>query len=199
MKTNQKILIGLGILAVIGIILAWAPWMDDKALHNKILKENGWKDGTIISMERAQELNKMGNLKLDEEIFEESGKLGITDGVVICDYKVAWVPFGRYVASCEGGYFVPFYYNSHKISDKSQGQITKEQSCINSGGTVWTGHCCGAIDVIDDFPSICPVGNFYPCACSSLPPKGNVKMCDCGEDRCFNGTTCVHLGEITEG
>ena len=26
-----------------------------------------------------------------------------------CEYSVRWVPFGRYVASCEGGYFVSFW------------------------------------------------------------------------------------------
>ena len=91
------------------LLLAWAPWMDNQAIHDKILKEKGWKDGTIISMEKAEELNRTGNLRLTEEIIEESEKLGITDGVVLCDYNVMWWPFGRAVASCEGGYFVTFW------------------------------------------------------------------------------------------
>ncbi len=107
MKKNIKIIIIVFLLLL--FLLAWAPWMDNQAIHDKILKEKGWKDGTIISMERAEELNRTGNLRLDEEIFEESEKLGIIDGVVICDYNVMWAPFGRYVVSCEGGYFVNFY------------------------------------------------------------------------------------------
>lgn len=62
-------------------LLAWAPWMDDKAIHDKILGERAVIDGTI-----------------DGET-----------GVLLCDYEVMWFPFGRYVASCEGGYFVTFY------------------------------------------------------------------------------------------
>ena len=30
------------------------------------------------------------------------------DGKKICDYHVTWVPFGRWVASCEAGYYVTF-------------------------------------------------------------------------------------------
>ena len=26
-----------------------------------------------------------------------------------CDYNVMWTPFGRWVASCEGGYYVTFW------------------------------------------------------------------------------------------
>jgi hypothetical protein len=28
---------------------------------------------------------------------------------LICDYNVMWTPFGRWVASCEGGYYVTFW------------------------------------------------------------------------------------------
>lgn len=27
----------------------------------------------------------------------------------MCDYNVMWFPFGRWVASCEGGYYVIFW------------------------------------------------------------------------------------------
>jgi len=96
-------------IVLILLLLVWAPWMDNQAIHDKILKEKGWKDGTIMSMERAEELNRTGNFRLTEEIIEESEKLGITDGVVLCDYNVMWWPFGRLVVSCEGGYIVTFW------------------------------------------------------------------------------------------
>ena len=63
------------------ILLAWAPWMNNKALHDKVFEERAKIDGTID---------------------RQTGEL-------ICDYSVRWFPFGRYVASCEGGYFVTFW------------------------------------------------------------------------------------------
>jgi len=62
-------------------LFAWAPWLNDKVIHDKVFQERAHIDGTID---------------------RETGEL-------ICDYNVNWFPFGRYVASCEGGYFVPFW------------------------------------------------------------------------------------------
>ncbi|MBL7160495.1 MAG: hypothetical protein ISS93_01445 [Candidatus Aenigmarchaeota archaeon] len=62
--------------------LVWAPWLDEHEIHDQILQEKAKTDGTIDS-----------------------------DGELICDYSVMWFPFGRWVASCEGGYFVTFYGN----------------------------------------------------------------------------------------
>lgn len=78
MKRKIKVII-LTVLLVI-LLLALAPWMDNKDIHDQVLRERGKIDGTI---------NK------DEDL--------------ICDYKVMWFPFGRYVASCEGGWYVTFY------------------------------------------------------------------------------------------
>ena len=70
------------ILVLLGLmVLAWAPWMDDKAIHDKVFEERARIDGTID---------------------KQTGEL-------ICDYKVVWFPFGRWVASCEGGYYVTFW------------------------------------------------------------------------------------------
>jgi hypothetical protein len=62
-------------------IFAWAPWMDDNLTHDKVFQEKAMIDGTI-----------------DKET-----------GILNCDYIVHWFPFGRWVASCEGGYFVTFW------------------------------------------------------------------------------------------
>jgi len=60
----------------------------------------------------------------------------------------------------------------------------KERACIASGGTVATSTCCLATS---DFPDTCSVG-----ACGCAPQNSHeVKICNCGPDRCFNGTTCV--------
>ena len=77
MKLNMRVFLTLLVL----VLLAWAPWMDDKAIHDRVFEERARIDGTID---------------------KQTGEL-------ICDYTVAWFPFGRWVASCEGGYFVTFW------------------------------------------------------------------------------------------
>lgn len=63
-------------------------------------------------------------------------------------------------------------------------QIGEEQACISSGGTVTTGMCCKSTS---DFPNLCLIG---PCGCA--PENSHeVKICDCGEDKCFNESECV--------
>ena len=79
MKQKTKIVIAAIVLLL--LLLAWAPWLDDQAIRDKVFQERAHIDGTID---------------------KETGK-------IICDYNVEWFPFGRYVASCEGGYFIPFW------------------------------------------------------------------------------------------
>jgi len=64
---------------------------------------------------------------------------------------------------------------------------TKEQSCVNSGGTVTTSLCCKSGG---DFPNSCMIGG---CGCS-LDNSHEVKTCYCGLDKCFNGTECISQG-----
>lgn len=62
----------------------------------------------------------------------------------------------------------------------------QESVCINSGGTVGTSSCCMATN---DFPNLCLVG---PCGCS--PENSHeVKICDCGDGECFNGSECLAI------
>jgi hypothetical protein len=76
---NRTVKIIIGIATII-VFLAWAPWLDTKSVHDRVLMEKGRIDHTI---------NEKGNM--------------------VCDYGVMWIPFGRYVASCEGGWFVTFW------------------------------------------------------------------------------------------
>jgi hypothetical protein len=78
MTKNKKIII-VGIIALI-VIAAWAPWLNNQNLHDKVFKERAEIDGTIDKY----------------------------TGELICDYNVMWAPFGRWVASCEGGYYLNF-------------------------------------------------------------------------------------------
>ncbi len=64
------------------LFLMWAPWLDDQAIHDKIMAERSRIDGTIDK----------------------------ATGELICDYRVSWIPFGRWVASCEGGYFIFLWF-----------------------------------------------------------------------------------------
>ena len=79
MKQKIKIVLVATILPL--FFLAWAPWLDDQAIHDTVFEERARVDGTI-----------------DKQT-----------GGLICDYKVMWAPFGRYVASCEGDYFATFW------------------------------------------------------------------------------------------
>lgn len=59
-----------------------------------------------------------------------------------------------------------------------------ETGCVESGGTVGTALCCGAVS---DFPNTCLVG-----ACACAPEDSHeVTVCECAEGDCFNGTRCV--------
>ena len=58
------------------------------------------------------------------------------------------------------------------------------QACAASGGTVTTSLCCLSSG---NFPNSCLIGS---CGCS-LENSHQVTVCDCGEGKCWDGTTCV--------
>lgn len=64
------------------------------------------------------------------------------------------------------------------------GVSVKEQACLDSDGTVEVASCCLATN---DFPNLCLVG---ACGCST-EDSHQVKICNCGEGKCFDGETCV--------
>jgi hypothetical protein len=64
--------------------------------------------------------------------------------------------------------------------------FTKEQSCINSGGTVTSSLCCKSSG---DFPGTCHY-QIGACGCSATDSH-QVKTCDCGANGCWNGFECV--------
>ena len=64
--------------------------------------------------------------------------------------------------------------------------VNKEQACLISGGNVVNSSCCEATG---DFPNTCLIG-----ACSCPPQYSHeVKICDCGIDKCFNGIFCEKI------
>ncbi|MCD6414121.1 MAG: DUF4382 domain-containing protein [Candidatus Diapherotrites archaeon] len=72
-------------------------------------------------------------------------------------------------------------------------QMGKEERCTESGGNVTTAMCCLSSE---DFPNTCVIG-----ACGCSPENSHeVEFCDCGEEKCFNGSACVPIetGNQTE-
>jgi len=74
--------------------------------------------------------------------------------------------------------------NNTKGTEGSFATISKELSCTNSGGTVATSSCCLSTS---DFPSNCVIG---ACGCA-VGDSHDVKTCNCGQDKCFDGNKCV--------
>ncbi|OPY53644.1 MAG: hypothetical protein A4E49_01341 [Methanosaeta sp. PtaU1.Bin112] len=70
--------------------------------------------------------------------------------------------------------------------DSQEPSNPKMENCIRSGGRVTVDMCCKSTP---DFPNTCVIG---PCGCSPDNSK-ETKVCDCGEGRCFDGTSCVGL------
>ncbi len=74
------------------------------------------------------------------------------------------------------------------IQDDPQEITDEEQVCMDSGGIVSTGMCCKSAG---DFPDTCAIG-----ACGCAPEYSHeVKICDCGENKCFDGVKCVIFKE----
>ena len=61
---------------------------------------------------------------------------------------------------------------------------SRAQACIDSGGTITTSQCC---ESVGDFPGDCAIG-----ACGCAPEYSReIKVCNCGEDKCFSGFKCT--------
>ena len=70
--------------------------------------------------------------------------------------------------------------------------IGNEKACTSSGGKISTQdcYCLGA----KDFRNNCLIGG---CSCPPNPQfKKQVKDCDCGEGKCWDGVTCVGLNKV---
>jgi hypothetical protein len=65
---------------------------------------------------------------------------------------------------------------------------TDEKGCTESGGNITTGWCCKSAG---NFPNLCGIG---ACGCSP-ENRHEVRLCNCGEGKCFNGNKCVQIGQ----
>ncbi len=79
-----------------------------------------------------------------------------------------------------------YYYFVMRPSVLTEGQeiSAEEVACTNSGGTVATSTCCKSSG---NFPNPCLIG---ACGCS-LENSHEVKICDCGDGKCFDGEKCL--------
>ena len=102
-KVKNNFIFFIILFQLIFLITAWASWMDDQKIHEKVLQEKGWIDGTI------QPIENILSSEVLQQLIEDSRDAGIFDGILICDYNVIWAPFGRWVTNCEGGWYVTFY------------------------------------------------------------------------------------------
>ncbi|HUT38632.1 MAG TPA: DUF4382 domain-containing protein [Methanoregula sp.] len=70
------------------------------------------------------------------------------------------------------------------ISETISGMSEQEQGCVRSGGMVTSMLCCNSVR---DFPNLCLAG---ACGCAA-GDSHQIRVCNCGTDKCFNGTVCV--------
>lgn len=73
-----------------------------------------------------------------------------------------------------------------KVLSSDEVKVKAEGWCTDSGGTVTTTPCCLQAK---DFPDTCLIG---ACGCS-LENSHEIRTCDCGEGKCFNGKKCVEI------
>lgn len=77
------------------------------------------------------------------------------------------------------------FYNQSGVS-------SSHQACLNSGGEVVKTDCC---EGTEDFPNLCQIE-----ACDCSPENSQqVKTCDCGAGKCFNGEKCIEREKMGSG
>lgn len=78
-----------------------------------------------------------------------------------------------------------------EIIDNSNQGLGAEQACLGSGGMIVEESCCASVS---NFPNNCLIG-----ACGCSPANSHsVQGCDCGEGRCFDGSSCVDRSNLGE-
>lgn len=78
----------------------------------------------------------------------------------------------------------PSTQNTNTNTQPAAGEKTKDQACLNSGGSIETGICCKSTS---DFPNSCLIGG---CGCAPANSR-EIKICNCGAGKCFDGNACV--------
>jgi hypothetical protein len=106
----------------------------------------------------------------------------IRDGKIIVNYADRKTDEAM-TASPSVGITKHFMLSGQILKDFTPEEFIKEESCLLSGGSIETSLCCGSTS---DFPNNCLIG-----ACGCSPSSSHeVKTCNCGDNKCFNGTKC---------
>ena len=109
--------------------------------------------------------------------------ISVGDGTIIVNYadRKSDEPMS---ASPSIGITRIFSVENGVLNEITSESAKREQACVISGGTIGTSLCCGSAE---DFPNFCLIG-----ACGCSPDNSHeVKVCDCGEEKCFDGSGCV--------
>jgi len=107
----------------------------------------------------------------------------VQDGKIIVNYADRRIDEPM-VASTSIGVSRQFLVENDVLIEVTLEESTKETSCLLSGGTIESSMCCMSAS---DFPNSCLIGS---CGCS--PENSHeIKNCNCGEGKCFDGTQCV--------
>jgi len=109
----------------------------------------------------------------------------LQDGKIILNYADRRIDEPM-VAFTSIGVSRQFLVENNALIEVTSEESSKETSCLLSGGTISSSLCCMSAS---DFPSSCLIGS---CGCS--PDNSHqIKTCDCGDGKCFNGTQCVSV------
>jgi hypothetical protein len=77
-----------------------------------------------------------------------------------------------------------FSIDGTSLKEITSDSAKKEQACSLAGGTITASLCCASAA---DFPNSCLIG-----ACGCAPANSHqIKTCDCGQGKCFDGKGCV--------
>ena len=108
--------------------------------------------------------------------------------IVLMASIILWAKLVMFQAPAHNSVLVPV----KKATTNNQQEVapkTMDQSCLNSGGSIETSSCCQSAG---DFPNSCAIG---ACGCASANSH-QVKTCNCGEGKCFDGNSCVSNKKI---
>ena len=109
--------------------------------------------------------------------------ISIKTGVIIVNYADRRIDESM-ITQPSIGITKQFALEGTTLKDITPEEAKKEQACEISGGTVKTSLCCASAS---DFPNLCLIG-----ACGCSPTNSHqVKVCDCGANKCFNESGCV--------
>ncbi len=159
---------------------------DDAAL---ILTYSAGGSGTfyyvVVALKDPQSGEAIGTnaILLGDRIAPQNISIG--DGTIIVNYADRKLDEAM-IASPSVGITRTFEIQGAALVEVTSESAKREQACVISGGTIGTSLCCTSAT---DFPNSCLIG---ACGCAAVNSH-EVKICDCGEGKCFDGSGCISI------